>query len=218
MSDTDSTFIVKNAWQTEQRDRILKPFFYDRYFPGKYRFLDSNNPSERYADTLVQTSEGQLVIEEKIVHWPIDKLTKQPRDRAYTAFTLETWSNPECGRMGWMHTSTSDILIYAFSIPKSEVGLDVYVMRMQALKKWFWSVGEEMWSITRTEEFNRTVCRVVPIADVTANVPTKRYMIGPGWHDSHFCVVCCAEAPWGFGVDGFRGNPGKYYCKEHKPQ
>jgi hypothetical protein len=110
-----------------------------------------------------------------------------------------------------MHTSVADILIYAFSIRKSEIGLDVYVMQMQALKQWFWDMGEDSWPITRTNERNRTECRVVPIADVTANVPTKRYVIGPGWPDSHFCEVCCVECGWGF-------PHGKWFCREHKPK
>jgi hypothetical protein len=214
MSDTDSTFVVKNEWQIRQRNTILKPFFYDRYFPGKYRFLDSNNPAERYADTLVQMSDGTVLkVEEKIVHWPMDKFTKQPREWAYTAFALETWTctTPGWERQGWMHTSTADILIYAFSVPKSEIGLDCYTMNMQPLKQWFWSVGEDAWAITRTDESNHTECRVVPIADVTANVAAKRYLIGPGWPDSRFCEVCCVEGAWGF--------PGsKWYCREHKPK
>jgi hypothetical protein len=215
MSDIDNTFDIKNAWQVRQRDMILKPFFYDRYFPDRYRFLDNNDPTQRYVDTLVETPGGQKTVEEKIVHWPTDGTT------GYTAFALETWTCtvPGYERQGWMYTSVADILIYAFSTPKSEVGLNVYVMDMQALKKWFWETGEEMWPITRTNERNRTECRVVPVNDVIGGgVKTKRYLIGPGWPDSNFCEVCCRDASWGYGVSLLKGKPGRWFCREHRPQ
>ena len=215
-----STFVAKNAWQTEQRDRILKPFFYDRYCPGQYRFLDNNNPAERYADTLMQSADGQKIIEEKIVHWPIDKFTRLPKEKAYDRFALETMTCtvPGYERRGWMHTSVADYLIYAFSVPKSEIGLDVYIMNMQPLKQWFWELGEDAWPYSITEEDNRTLCRIVPIADVVANVSTTRHLIGPGWPDSHFCEVCCVEAGWGFNVSVRNGKPGNWFCYEHKPE
>jgi hypothetical protein len=171
-------------------------------------------------DTTVETSSGEKGVEEKIVHWPLIKGTKTPRADPYTAFALETMSCTTEGREreGWMRSSQADILIYCFSVPDTEVGLNCYVMDMQTLKQWFWNADQSMWPVTRTDQINRTECLVVPVSDVVASgIKIKRYLIGPGWPDSHFCETCLNEAGFGFDYDTLHGKRGKWFCMEHKP-
>jgi hypothetical protein len=204
-------FGVDDEWQRKQRDTILVPLFYERFYPGGYTLLDGCDPKQREGwDTLVETAKGQRKVEEKIV--------RRRRDgKQYDSFSLETMSCSVQGRErdGWMLTSTADLLLYCFST-LTEIGLDVYVLDMPALQTWFWASDLSRWKLTRSEQDNHGECRVVPISEATHAI-IKRYLIGPGWKDSHFCEVCHVEAAYGFGVRLLQGKRGRWFCNEHKP-
>jgi hypothetical protein len=211
------TFTASNSWQRMMRDQILKPYFYDQRFPGRYRFVDDgkNDMQLRGIDTIVQTGGVEVTIDEKIVHWPRD------REFAYDAFALETWSCTVLGRerRGWMYTGEATHLMYCFACPQSEVALDCYLMNFQKMKGWFAAEDVERWARTVTTEINETECRVVPISDVLeAGIPTRRYRFGIDWPEEHFCEVCCEEAYFGYDRFASRGQMGRWYCSAHKPR
>ena len=171
-----NVFVRDNAWQREVRDRILAPSFYGEYsMNGRYVFLDKGKLAttlqKRFAvDTIMQKKSGETVcIEEKIVRWPKNK-DGGLRDKAYAAFTLETRSCTIPGREtpGWMAYAEADYLLYCFS-SRSDTYLTCYLLDFPALKEWFWPRADN-YPKTVTEQINRTECRVVPIADVTADV------------------------------------------------
>ena len=166
-----------NEWQRRMRDEVLAPGFYGRYaLRGRYVFVDkgrlANVLQKRYSvDTILQASDGRaLCIEEKIVRWP---KSGQP----HTAFALETESCTKAGHEspGWMRYGEADYLHYAFETADGD--LDCYVIDFPKLQAWFATVEEQYPRFGPLPTINGTQGRVVPIADVERNVPTKRYLV-----------------------------------------
>lgn len=168
-------FRTDNEWQKTVRDNTLVPFYYTEAQDGRFVFADKGAFSDKLqrelsVDTLMQKSDGELLaIEEKIVRWP---------GYRYTAFTLETWSCTVKGRerKGWMYSAACDVLLYCFV---QENGLDVlaYAIPFKQLQTWFFAGDRyKAYFPTKTEQINQTECRIVPIRDVLAAVPsTKKY-------------------------------------------
>lgn len=169
-------FADDNAWQRGIRDRVLVPGFYGSYaLNGRYVFMDKGRFAtllqKRFAvDTIVQGKGGlAIAIEEKIVRWPAS-------GRAHTAFFLETQSCTVADHesAGWMTYADADYLLYCFAQQNDD--LDCYLIDFPKLQDWFWDHQTDFpESIMPTR--NRTAGRVVPIAAVTANVPSWRRLV-----------------------------------------
>ncbi len=168
MAGNHRVFETDNTFQLAKRDRYLKPFYQKRSEEGRFVFMDKGNLAtilqrEFAVDTIMQKAGGLAIgVEEKIVRWP---------GHEYTAFVLETWSCTVPGheRQGWMRTARCDFLLYAFE--QQDGSLKVYVIPFRELQTWFFANDHHLtYSPTRTKQINRTECRVVPIADVLANV------------------------------------------------
>jgi hypothetical protein len=71
-----------------------------------------------------------------------------------------------------MEYAEADYLLYCFA-NRDDTILNCYLIEFPALREWFWPHAAN-YSITVTEQINKTECRVVPIADVVADVPTWR--------------------------------------------
>lgn len=196
-----NVFVRDNNWQRALRDRILSPGFYGTYaMGGRYVFIDkgvlaTKLQREFAVDTILQGREGAAVcIEEKIVRWP-------KRDEPYSAFTLETRSCTVPGREkdGWMKYGQADYLLYCFS-NKDENALNCFLIDFPGLKEWFWP-NVWKWPIHVTEQINRTECRIVPIAEVEANVRHWQYLatepefdVEKDGHDSYLkCLKAVRE-------------------------
>jgi len=158
-------------WQRKMRNEILAPDFYGDYaVEGRYVFIDKGRLASIFqkrlaVDTIVQGRDGHAIcIEEKIVRW-------SKKDRMLTAFALEVMSNTSPGfeKTGWMEYGQADYLLYCFS-NKDESALDCYLMDFPALKTWFWSQNLERWPKWVSSQINKTMCRIVPISEVKANV------------------------------------------------
>lgn len=156
------------------RDSILKPFFYERLWPGRFRFCDNDLATQfRGIDTFVEVNPGFAIsIDEKIVGWP-------KSDKPHSCFALETWSNTTPGheRPGWMIGAEADFLFYCFR-QREEISLDCWMLDLPALQRWFWPV-ERLFPASKSNEHNRTLCRIVPIADVQRAIWTRRYLVSP---------------------------------------
>ena len=79
----------------------------------------------------------------------------------YTAMTLETESCSVAGheKDGWMKYSEADWLMYGFG-EKNIITL--HQLDLQELKVWFWK-NYTNFAITKTEQINESICRVVPM-------------------------------------------------------
>jgi hypothetical protein len=192
-------FRQNNEWQLHKRDKILVPFFYEKYYAGRYRFA---NAAEQRAgiDTIVQGKNGPRTIEEKIVEW-----IGEP----YRSFALETESCtlPGSERDGWMKTGTAQLLLYCFE--NQDGDLDPWLIAFQELKDWFWPVAESFYGF-HLEERNRSRGRVVPIRDVVAAVWTKQLPLLPNSR----CERCT-----NFGEFGYRVKDRKvldWLCNKHQ--
>jgi len=169
-----SQFTIDDSWQKKIRDGLLKPFYQKFSHEGRFVFADKGAfaeliQKEMAVDTIAQGRENKvLAIEEKIVRW---------KGKRYTAYTLETMSCTVPGRerKGWMHYAKCDYILYCFE--QEDHGVEAHLIPFPPLQKWFFEcVGR--FASTVTEQINKTECKIVPIADVWANVPgCKSYSI-----------------------------------------
>jgi hypothetical protein len=180
-----NVFLRDDQWQRQIRDKILAPYFYGEYaIDGRYVFIDKGKLATRlqreYAvDTILQGKNGDAIcIEEKIVRWPGANRGRL-RENGYSAFTLETMTCTVPGRerKGWMEYGEADYLLYCFC-NREETALNCYLIDFPALKDWFWP-RIDTWSVTTTEQLNRSECRIVPIAEVEDSVPCWQRRAGP---------------------------------------
>jgi hypothetical protein len=166
-----------NEWQRGIRDAILLPKFYGSYaVERRYVVLDKGQlasvlQKRAAVDTIVQGQGGEAIfLEEKIVRWP-------ERDKAYTAFALETHSCTVLGHesIGWMQYGKADYLLYCFVQKNGD--LICYLIAFQKLQRWFWKRHESFPKFYNADTLNKSQGRVVPIKDVRAAVPTwRRYL------------------------------------------
>ena len=170
------SFNDDNAWQRKMRDAILKPYYYDRFHAGCYEFIEPTDPRSKGGVDTILRGRG---IDEKIVRWPRDE-DGLPRANAYDAFALETWSCTIEGheRKGWMFTNTVPNLGYCFS-DQAEQSLDYWLLDFAQLKQWFYAEDHMQWPRWRSNQFNRTECRIVPIVTVCEHVRHKRFRVSP---------------------------------------
>lgn len=105
-------FINDRNWEIEQREELR----------SRGLWPDAKDINAHGFDII----DGENKIELKIVRW---------KGREYTAVTLETLSNVEMNRVGWMEYSDADTLEYWFARPDGWLGNSWH---MQDLKKWFW--------------------------------------------------------------------------------
>lgn len=163
-------FLRDDRWQREVCDRILIPRFYDALDHCHYIVLDGANPLMRElqqrhgVDTICRVNGAQPeLVEEKIVRW---------RGRAYTAFALETISCTVEGRekLGWMHYSVADHLLYCFALDEPVTQLDAYLIPFAPLRRWFAFHENEFPLFGPLPTLNGTAGRVVPIDAVRTHV------------------------------------------------
>jgi hypothetical protein len=173
-----SAFTRDDSWQKRIREKVLKPFYKRYSFENRFVFTDKGSLADilqkQYAvDTIAQKQDNEIVaIEEKIVRW---------KGRAYTAFTLETWSCTTAGRerKGWMYTAKCDVLLYCFT--QEDESVIAYSIPFPKLQEWFFDNNRfEKYVTTKTAQINQTECRVVPIDDVMKGVAgTKKFALLP---------------------------------------
>jgi hypothetical protein len=160
-----------HAWQLEQRNRVLVPYYRSIAFEGRFVLLDSGRLAKGLQikvgiDTIIQMAGGQaLAIEEKIVRWP---------GYNYACFALETDSCTNVGeeRPGWMRYSLADYLLYCFENDPGP-GLNCWWVDMQKLKQWFWPRVETFETFGPLDTPNRSMGRKVPIQQVRSAVPAR---------------------------------------------
>ena len=165
-----------DAWQKDVREKLLKPFYEKVACEGRYVFVDQGPlaeilQKEFHIDTIIQRDQGRAVtFDEKIVRWP---------GYEYTAFTLETMSCTVEGREspGWMHMAQCDYILYCFL--QADGSAVAYSIPFKELNNWFFENDRYMnYSITRSEQLNKTECRVVPVSDVLKAIPSvKRHKL-----------------------------------------
>lgn len=161
-----SDFIKDNDWQRGLRDGLLKPFYQNSAYEGRFVFCDKGSLAdivqrEMAIDTIFQDKENKILgIEEKIVRWT---------GREYTAFTLETMSCTVAGRekKGWMYYAKCDILLYCFE--QEDKTLKAYAIPFPKLQTWFFE-SLNKFHTTTTKQINHTECKIVSIKDVMSNV------------------------------------------------
>jgi hypothetical protein len=166
-------FETDGAWTRAVRDAILVPALYTKL--GAHICLDSGRLStflqNVYAiDTvLLHKDQGVIGVEEKIVRWP-----GQP----YSALTLETMSCsvPGYESDGWMRYGKADWLLYGCC--QEDGRILCYKTDFLKLQDKFWP-AEDSFPLTRSQQKNRTICRVVDIAWVRREVGLCEYMVSP---------------------------------------
>lgn len=163
-----STFAEDDEWQRHMRDTVLKPGLYDRLWPGRHVFLDGAGDGcielQRLGvDTVIAGSRGAVLVEEKIVRW---------RGEPMDAMCLETSSCSVEGHehAGWIVTSIADWLLYCFANEKG--GLDCYRVPMRHLRHWFTPRAAQFKVFGPLETLNRSIGRIVPIAEILKACPT----------------------------------------------
>ena len=183
----NAIFLEDNEWQMRMRDSILVPY-YERVYRGRYELIDpkSDPRAAGGCDTIL---DGKR-IDEKIVRWPIDKETKKPREYGYDAFAFETWSCTieDYVKLGWMATNDVAFILYCF-VSLDQKSMICYLIDYPQLHKWFYSQPEDRWPPSYSNQANRTLVRVVPIADVVANVWTKQFSLSRP-QPQNVCKAC----------------------------
>ena len=163
-------------WQMGVRDAFLVPYFYEEYITdGRYVLLDKGRFStilqKRYdVDTVVQGKNGEAIfIEEKIVRWP------EKKGIPHTAFALETHSCtiPDHESPGWMEYGQADYLFYCY-MQKDQKSLICYLIDFKRLQDWFWPIHEKF-NVFQMDRRNKTLGRLVPIADVRKHVRCHKF-------------------------------------------
>jgi hypothetical protein len=163
-----NAFTNDNKFQLAKRESLLKPFYQKKAHEGRFVFADKGKladilQKEMAVDTIlqVQGKENKIVsIEEKIVRWP---------GYRYENYTLEIMSCTVQGRekQGWMHYAKCDVLLYCFV--QADESMEAHAIPFPKLQKWFFE-NIEKYKSTITQQINRTECKLVPIADIFANV------------------------------------------------
>ncbi|UPK03141.1 hypothetical protein [Bradyrhizobium sp. 170] len=166
-------FIRDDKWQRPMRDAYLVPF-YQRTYSG-FLLLDdgrfSRQQQETGIDTLVWRADRiPIAVEEKIVRAP-------DRRDPYDAICLETDSctSPGFMRSGWMWYARCDVLLYCMH--QRDDSLDCLWIDFPQLHDWFWPRVKDFPPTRMADTINRTECRVVPIADITAAVRLHRFRL-----------------------------------------
>lgn len=167
-------FEIDDKWQRGVRDAVLVPGFYEKRYPGLFKFADKDLATQmRGIDTLVESDSGngwETTIDEKIVRW---------RGFHYTAFAFETDSCTVEGRErdGWMRHGEAEYLLYCFQ----EASLDLFchLIEFRPLKKWFWTDDnfKKFPTFGPLDTLNRSAGRVVPIVAVRRNVPCSAFVV-----------------------------------------
>jgi hypothetical protein len=174
-----NNYSLNSQFSKKYRDLLF--IFHATIADGRVpKYFDGENHHERVCQTKLKIDLqleyhlGMLSgIEEKVVQWPED-------NRPYERFYCETESCTNPGRVtpGWMRTSEAEYLTYAFEV--LGLGLDIYFIDFQKLKKWFWSQLEQhpnCFHPHRNPDQNQTQGRLVPIKLVTRIIPTQRYRV-----------------------------------------
>ena len=161
-----NNFMKDNNWQLQIREKLLKPFYTKRAYEGRFIFADKGRladilQKEMDVDTVIQKKDNSiLAIEEKIVRYPGYK---------YTSYTLELMSCTVKGREreGWMYYSRCDVLLYCFV--QEDGSIEAHAIPFPPLQEWFMD-NYKNYKSTITKQINHTECKLVPIADVFANI------------------------------------------------
>ena len=160
---------------TERYRSRLKDFYRIKAKDGRYVFINKNGKlgkelQDKAVDTILQiTDNKEVYIEEKIVRWKGIK---------YTAFTLETQSCSVKGheKDGCMKYGEFDWLLYGFV--QVDDSIKVYIIPFQKLKRWFWA-NIISFPIIKTNQINKTICRIVDIELIKKEVGLKTFTIAP---------------------------------------
>ena len=155
------SFAGDDKYQRELRDRYLLPYYERMAHEGRYITADGSSGTasmlqrEMHVDTLVQTKDSLVSIDEKIVRWP---------GYEYEQYALESWSCTIPGKhsLGWMYTCRADLIAYCFERPD---GLLMHLLPFGKLQAFFIESKNE-YRTWRSEQINRTECRLVDIEDV----------------------------------------------------
>lgn len=156
---------------TQRARELLEQQLYPRLaYNGRFVAVDGSAgsrwiQSNAHIDCVVQTGPGvSITVEEKIVR------------KLYNAFAVETEGDLQRSQQagepdGWIHTSTADVLVYAFTVP---AGLDAYYFRMAALRRWFMQNSDRYLTVERSNGFGDHLarCVLVPVRD-TESLWTK---------------------------------------------
>jgi hypothetical protein len=160
-----SRFHDDDAGQKRVRDLVLGPGFYGPFSrEGRYVYIDKGRLAltlqKQFAfDTVMQRHNGDAAcIEEKIVRWP---------GYAYSAISLETRSCtiPGYESDGWMVYGKADLLHWVMCQENGNV-LSL-VIDFPKLQEAFWPAVKSF-KETRTQQSNRTACRLVPLTWIEA--------------------------------------------------
>jgi hypothetical protein len=167
----ENDFARDDAWQRTVRDGVLVPWYAKTFANfvlldglGLARILQKRDG----VDTVVQSIDGAIFIEEKIVRWP---------GFQYTDYCIETQSctTPGHESPGWITTGRADRLLYCFE--QADGGLHAHWIDFPKLRAWFLPRQEEFATWGPLETLNGSKGRKVPIAAVAAAVPVKRYSL-----------------------------------------
>lgn len=169
-SGVTANFLADRAFSNRAR-RLLVTDFYPRIADdGKFVTLRGSDGSmwcqtQAHIDVVLEYRGRSVTVEEKIVRGK------------YTALAVETLSNRELSRPGWIMNSQADWLLYAFTVP---TGLEAWVMPMASLRQWFLAATRpypqvETLNPLRGGESYHSVCVIVPIRDIIADVPHRKY-------------------------------------------
>ena len=206
------------------------PLFFERFFKGRYQFVDGHDPRQKQGiDVDISSESGNQTMDYKILNWPHEKIYDEgiekwvPRKWRYTAISAETKSNIIDGRDrdGWMKTGTARWLFWCFLVPVSEVAIEGYLIDFPSLQKWFWSMPLDTWPQVpvKNENKNTSLVSVVPIREIVeAGISVRKYTLWPlGLPVEHFCEECGYPCGNGRNVDTRNGKHGLWYCAEHQP-
>jgi hypothetical protein len=174
------SFDEQDSFQRHVRDAVLKPEFYERFYSGKYMFMDGEGYFSQVMqqigiDTIVMTEGGPVSIQEKCVRYPKDK-TGEPRELPYDAYCLETLANARLGHPGWMKTTDAMRLLYSFI--QRDKSVIAHLIDFHSLRDWFWQQDLSrftLWTEDDPATRNSKEARIVPFREIPAEIKIKKF-------------------------------------------
>lgn len=154
-----SDFAVDDDWQRSKRDLFLVPYFYERFYAGRYVLCDGDRylPMQRRGiDTVIGLNNGtRLTIEEKIVRWRafnggwMDAIT----------FEIDSCTVPGYERAGGMVTSEANFLLWC-RVGADDCEMRVHRINFPDLKAFVMPIRSQLYSFTM-DNVNQTRCVLV---------------------------------------------------------
>jgi hypothetical protein len=159
-----NVFKNQEKFSQSMRTKFLDRFYRKASYEGKFQYFDGDSMVDQFfqchlhCDTLAKTGPKDfLLIDEKI------------QKSSWGTFLLETKQSTITNKPGWMFSTGSDVILYAFCLygERAEIiGLNTYLLNVRLLKLWFEKNAHRYERRIGMHQPNKPEFILVPIEDI----------------------------------------------------